>query len=80
MDNRQLLLDNIIEIKLNDDNVDILSLKLEYSMNKYSAKKNNIWHLLLNDKPLAKKDKYIIKYKNQKKETYYLRLRNNIWQ
>jgi len=63
MDNRQLLLDNIIEIKLNDDNVDILSLKLEYSMNKYSAKKNNIWHLLLNDKPLAKKDKYIIKYK-----------------
>jgi len=68
MDNRQLLLDNIIEIKLNDDNVDILSLKLEYSMNKYSAKKNNIWHLLLNDKPLAKKDKYIIKYKNQKLE------------
>ena len=63
MDNRKLLLDNIIEIKLDDNNIDILSINLEYSLNKYSAKKNNIWHIILNNKHLSKKDKFIIKYK-----------------
>jgi hypothetical protein len=63
MDNRKLLLDNIIEIKLDNNNISILSLKLEYTINKYSAKKNSIWNIILNDKHLSKKDKYIIKYK-----------------
>jgi hypothetical protein len=63
MENRKIIIDNIINITLNNINIEISSLDLEYSLNKYSAKKNNIWHIIFNNKHLSKKDKFIITYK-----------------
>ena len=47
-----------------NDNEEIVinSIKLEFSTNKYSAKKNSIWHIILNNKNISKKDKYYFKY------------------
>lgn len=63
MDNRKIIIDNILDINLDNKNIEISSLSLNFSLNKYSAKKNNIWHLILNNTYLSKKDKYVIKYK-----------------
>jgi len=63
MENRKLIIDNIINITLNNSEISISSLQLEYSLNKYSALKNEIWHILLNNNNLTKKDKYVITYK-----------------
>ena len=63
MDNRKKIINNIINITFENKEIKIVSLDLNYSLNKYSAKKNEIWHIVLNDKNITKKDKYIIKYK-----------------
>jgi hypothetical protein len=61
MNNRQQIIDNIISIE-DEKEIVIDMLKLEFSTNKYSAKKNSIWHLILNNKNISKKDKFYFKY------------------
>ena len=63
MDERLKILNNIIEITKNTIPVEIKSIRLEFSSNKYSSKKNSIYHITLNDKHLSKKDAFNIKYK-----------------
>jgi hypothetical protein len=64
MDERKKILDNIIEItNENNDMMNIENIILEYSCNKYSSKKNSIYHIKLNNNCLTKKHKYNIKYK-----------------
>lgn len=64
MDERLKILNNIIDIYDNDNNIlEIKNIKLEFSCNKYSSKKNNIYHITLNDKSLSKNDKLYFKYK-----------------
>lgn len=64
MEERIKIIDNVIEIT--DGNNDIINnpnIKLEFSCNKYSSKKNSMYHITLNDKHLSKKDNHRIKYK-----------------
>lgn len=63
MDLRRQIVNNISSITLDSHKVKIDKLQLEFSTNKYSAKKNSIWHLILNNKNLSKKDKFYFKYK-----------------
>ena len=64
MDERMLIINNIIEITdENNIKLNIENIKLDYSCNKYSSKKNNIYHITVNNKSLSKRDKYNIKYK-----------------
>lgn len=64
MEERLKILNNIINISdENHHNIDIHNIQLEFSCNKYSSKKNNIYHITVNDKHLSKRDKYNIKYK-----------------
>lgn len=57
--NREKILNNIISIRDSDNNIiEEKHFKLYYSVNKYSAKKNSIWHLDLNGKHLSKHKKY----------------------
>ncbi len=63
MEERLKLVNNILEIT--DENkvpIEINDIKLEFSCNKYSSKKNSIYHITLNDKHLSKRCKYNIKY------------------
>ena len=56
---REIILQNVVSIK--DEKNELLKEKnfqLYYSVNKYSAKKNSIWHVDLNGKHLSKRDKY----------------------
>jgi hypothetical protein len=63
MDERLKILNNIIEITKDNIPIEIKSIKLEFSCNKYSSKKNSIYHITLNDKHLSKRDTFNIKYK-----------------
>jgi hypothetical protein len=63
MDERLKILNNIIEITKDNTPIEIKSIKLEFSCNKYSSKKNSIYHITLNDKHLSKRDTLNIKYK-----------------
>ena len=63
MDERLKILNNILEITKDNIPVEIKSIHLEFSCNKYSAKKNSIYHITLNDKHLSKRDTFNIKYK-----------------
>jgi hypothetical protein len=63
MDERLKILNNIIEISIDTTPIEIKSIRLEFSPNKYSSKKNSIYHITLNDKHLSKKDAFNIKYK-----------------
>ena len=63
MDERLKILNNIIEITKDNIPIEIKSIKLEFSSNKYSSKKNSIYHITLNDKHLSKRDTFNIKYK-----------------
>jgi hypothetical protein len=64
MEERQKIVDNVIEITDENKNAfENKDIKLEFSCNKYSSKKNSIYHIFLNDKHLSKKDKYLVKYK-----------------
>lgn len=63
MDERLKILNNIIEISKDNIPIEIKNIKLEFSCNKYSSKKNSIYHITLNDKHLSKKDMLNIKYK-----------------
>ena len=63
MDERLKILNNIIEITKDNTPIEIKSIKLEFSCNKYSSKKNSIYHITLNDKHLSKRDVLNIKYK-----------------
>jgi len=58
------IIDNILEIRDQENNaIEIQDIKLEFSCNKYSSKKNSIYHISLNGKHLSKKSKCSIKYK-----------------
>lgn len=64
MEERKKIIDNIIEIT--DENNNILKdpdILLDFSCNKYSSKKNSIYHITLNGKHLSKKNNHRIKYK-----------------
>ena len=64
MEERLKILNNILEIRKDDATpIEIKSIKLEFSCNKYSSKKNSIYHITLNDKHLSKRDTMNIKYK-----------------
>lgn len=63
MEERLKILNNIIEILEDNNPIEIKNKKLEFSCNKYSSKKNNIYHITINDKHVSKKDTYKIKYK-----------------
>jgi hypothetical protein len=63
MEERLKILNNIIEITKDNIPIEIKSIKLEFSSNKYSSKKNSIYHITLNDKHLSKRDTFNIKYK-----------------
>ena len=59
MDTRTKILKNIEKITDENNNIiDISNLKLELSSHKYSSKKNEIWHLVLDDKNISRKNKY----------------------
>lgn len=62
---RQQLLDSIYEIYDKDSktNIDIYDRKLKFYSSKYSSKKNEIWHIELNDIILKKTSDVIISYK-----------------
>jgi hypothetical protein len=64
MEERLKILKNIE--KITDDNninIDITNLKLELSSHKYSSKKNEIWHMILDGKNISRKNKYYFTYK-----------------
>jgi hypothetical protein len=63
MDNRQKVINNIIEVLLNDLKVDVKTVTIEFSTSKFSSKKESIWHIILNGKKLSRKDSYTFKYK-----------------
>ena len=64
MEERLKIVNNILEITDHNNNpLDISNIKLEFSCNKYSSKKNSIYHITLGTKHLSKQDKYSIKYK-----------------
>jgi hypothetical protein len=63
MEPRQQLLKNIEKITDEHKNIiTIKSLSLELSSHKYSAKKNDIWHIILNGKNISRKYKYYFTY------------------
>jgi hypothetical protein len=63
MDQRQLILNTIEKITDENNNIlDISNLKLELNSNKYSSKKQDIWHILLNGKNISRKNKYNFTY------------------
>ena len=63
MDERQKIVNNIVEITKDNIPIEIQSITLEFSCNKYSSKKNSIYHITLNGKHVSKKDAFHIKYK-----------------
>jgi len=63
MEERLKILNNITEITKDNIPIEIKNIRLEFSCNKYSSKKNSIYHITLNDKHLSKKDTFNIKYK-----------------
>lgn len=64
MEERMKIIENIIEIKDENSNLlEINDIKLGFSCNKYSSKKNSIYHISLNGKHLSKHYKLSIKYK-----------------
>jgi len=59
-----LVLKSIMEIYREDGSL-VLNpdIKMENSINKYSSKKNSIWHISLNGKHVSKKDVFTFKYR-----------------
>jgi uncharacterized Zn finger protein len=72
MDERLKILNNILEITKDNIPIEIKNIKLEFSSNKYSSKKNSIYHITLNDKHLSKRDTFNIKYKCVTCETHHI--------
>lgn len=62
---RQQILDSIYEIYDKDSKtkIDIYDRKLRFYSSKYSSKKNDIWHIELNDTILKKTSDIVISYK-----------------
>jgi len=63
MEERQKIINNITEITKDNIPIEIQSIRLDFSCNKYSSKKNSIYHITLNDKHVSKKDTLNFKYK-----------------
>lgn len=64
MDSRNTIVQNLIDITDSDNNkIKIDEIRIDFSCNKYSSKKNSIYRIVLNDKFLTKRDKYNFKYK-----------------
>ncbi len=63
MEERQRIINNITEITKDNIPIEIQSIRLDFSCNKYSSKKNSIYHITLNDKHVSKKDAFHFKYK-----------------
>ena len=63
-DNRYNIIQNIIDITdYDNNNIPIENIRVEFSCNKYSSKKNSIYRIVLNENYLTKRDKYYFKYK-----------------
>ncbi len=64
MEARLKILKNIEKITDENNNIlDITNLTLELSSHKYSSKKNEIWHLVLDGKNISRKNKYYFTFK-----------------
>ncbi len=64
MEERLKIVKNIEKVvDENHNDIDITNLKLELSSHKYSSKKNEIWHMILNGKNISRKNKYYFTYK-----------------
>jgi hypothetical protein len=64
MDSRSTIVQNLIDITDSDNNkIKIDEIRIDFSCNKYSSKKNSIYRIVLNDKFLTKRDRYNFKYK-----------------
>ena len=64
VDNRDNIIQNIIEITDYDNNkINIDDIRIEFSCNKYSSKKNSIYRIILNDNYMTKRIKYNFKYR-----------------
>lgn len=72
MEPRNKIIDKIISVYENQNQIEIKNIKLEFSANKYSSTKENVWHLVLNDKVLSRKDKYTFKYACVTCDTYHM--------
>lgn len=62
MEERQRILNSVIDIIENNNKIEIKNIKLDFSVSKYSSTKNSIWHIILNNNILSKKNTYIFKY------------------
>jgi hypothetical protein len=63
MEERMKIINNILEIKDENNTIVNNDIILNFSANKHSSKKNNIYYISFGDKQISKGDKYIIKYK-----------------
>ena len=79
---QQQVLESIIDIKLKSTNesIPMKTKRFEFEISKYSAKKNSIWHVYINDSRIGRKSDIIITYKcseceniNQVNSTQFLR-------
>lgn len=63
---RENIVNSITEIKLKEDDsniiIPIISRELKFETSKYSSKKEDIWHVTINDIKLKKTSKYLISY------------------
>ncbi len=63
MEQRSIILKSIIKITdENNNNLDITNIKLELNSHKYSSKKNEIWHINLDEKNISRRNKYNFTY------------------
>lgn len=63
MDIRNNILKNIIEITIDNNVINKDNIKIEFSTNKYSSVKKDMWHIVLDNKLLSKHNNYLFKYK-----------------
>jgi hypothetical protein len=73
MDERLKIIRNILSITdENNQDINIDGIQLEFSCNKYSSKKNNIYHITLDGRHLSKRDKHKIKYRCVTCENFHI--------
>jgi hypothetical protein len=63
MEERQKIINNIMEIYENSKLMETKKIVLEFSASKYSSTKEKTWHIILNNKQITRKDNFVIKYK-----------------
>ena len=65
MQSPQSIINSIIELREKNTNkiLDHKKIKLEKSISKYSSNKEEIWHMILDNKIITRKSDYLFKYK-----------------